>query len=356
MLFRDEHSNYIKTIIRKRDYLYYLTEQDRMATLYWALNSLKLLKDPYFHQLKPFALKYVIGCLKENGGFGPTPGYTANIISTFNALQILFLIDVPYYSEKTVNFICSLQSASGEFSNDNFGERDTRIDCSAILSLRILDIMRLYVSSQDSFNYNNTVSFNIQKDSFNLDLPDNLNIKNLINEDFEFDRKLLSTPISTDFLSGIQFNSESFITHMLKCNNSYGGFGQIEGSESHAAQTFCCISALRSLNSLDKFNIRETIDFLVFRQTRSGGFNGRIFKKEDVCYSFWVLASLKMLGFENIDRDALKEFIYRCQDSNGGFSDRPGNECDLYHLMHSLSSLSMLLVDDLIEIDPGLCI
>lgn len=47
----------------------------------------------------------------------------------------------------------------------------------------------------------------------------------------------------------------------------------------------------------------------------------------DVCYSWWVLASLKMIGrLHWIDREKLRCFILACQDEEtGGFADRPGD-------------------------------
>ena len=66
------------------------------------------------------------------------------------------------------------------------------------------------------------------------------------------------------FIKGIGFKKEELLNHILNCYNLDGGFGQIPGSESHAAQIFCCISALRSLGCVyivDLYNIEK---FLVF--------------------------------------------------------------------------------------------
>lgn len=47
----------------------------------------------------------------------------------------------------------------------------------------------------------------------------------------------------------------------------------------------------------------------------------------DVCYSWWVLASLKIIGkIHWIDKAKLRMFILACQDEEtGGFADRPGD-------------------------------
>ena len=53
---------------------------------------------------------------------------------------------------------------------------------------------------------------------------------------------------------------------------------------------------------------------LAERQTRSGGLNGRPEKLQDVCYSWWCLSALAILGrLHWIDRDALSAFILQCQ-------------------------------------------
>jgi len=46
-----------------------------------------------------------------------------------------------------------------------------------------------------------------------------------------------------------------------------------------------------------------------------------------VCYSWWVLSSLAIIGrLSWIDRDALKKFILASQDDEtGGIADRPGD-------------------------------
>lgn len=55
--------------------------------------------------------------------------------------------------------------------------------------------------------------------------------------------------------------------------------------------------------------------WLAERQLQSGGLNGRPEKLPDVCYSWWVLASLAILGrLEWIDADALADFILAAQD------------------------------------------
>jgi len=363
MLEKQKHVKFMKSIMKEKDILYYLTEQDRNATLFWAMNSLKMLRDPYFEEMKPFAIRHLMSCLKPDGGFGPTQEYHSNMLSTFYSLQTFFIMDIPFYSDQTVDFIFNLQNPKGAFMNDKYGETDTRIDCCAILSLHILSIMKHCYDKEGAFSMQDSVYFKDLKSPYNLLEADifegfDQHMVNKIsfscNRKIEIDRQELDRPILKEFLQFSKIDVELFVNHLLECNNHDGGFGQIEGSESHAAQIFCCISSLRSLGKLDCIDTKKTVDFLVFRQMPSGGFNGRVNKKEDVCYSFWAYSSLLCLGSkEDIDTSKLKEFILSCQGADGGFSDRPGNEPDLFHLMFSLAALSMLGDESLGEIDPG---
>ena len=51
----------------------------------------------------------------------------------------------------------------------------------------------------------------------------------------------------------------------------------------------------------------------------SGGLNGRPEKLPDVCYSWWVLASLAMLGrIHWIDKDKMVKYILASQDDETG--------------------------------------
>ena len=59
---------------------------------------------------------------------------------------------------------------------------------------------------------------------------------------------------------------------------------------------------------------QEGVRRLCERQTESGGLNGRPEKLQDVCYSWWCLSALSILGrLSWIDQRALADFILSCQ-------------------------------------------
>ena len=80
------------------------------------------------------------------------------------------------------------------------------------------------------------------------------------------------------------------------------------------------------------------------RQTAAGGLNGRPEKLPDVCYSWWCVSSLAVLGRTNwIDRAALARFVLAAQDGHsGGIADRPEDAADVYHTFFGVAGLSLL--------------
>uniref|UniRef100_A0AAV2JXL3 TROVE domain-containing protein n=1 Tax=Knipowitschia caucasica TaxID=637954 RepID=A0AAV2JXL3_KNICA len=90
---------------------------------------------------------------------------------------------------------------------------------------------------------------------------------------------------------------------------------------------YCCTGFLSLTGQLHQVNADLLGWWLCERQLPSGGLNGRPEKLPDVCYSWWVLASLKIIGkIHWIDKDKLRGFILACQDEEtGGFADRPGD-------------------------------
>ncbi|ORY56011.1 terpenoid cyclases/Protein prenyltransferase [Neocallimastix californiae] len=85
-----------------------------------------------------------------------------------------------------------------------------------------------------------------------------------------------------------------------------------------------------------------------------GGFQGRVNKLVDGCYSFWQAGSFPLLegiytknkkpydigGF--FDREALQEYILLCcQNQYGGLIDKPRKSPDFYHTCYCLSGLSI---------------
>ena len=77
-----------------------------------------------------------------------------------------------------------------------------------------------------------------------------------------------------------------------------------------------CIGALSILSSLDRIDSDRVGGWLAERQLPNGGLNGRPQKLEDVCYSWWVLSSLSIVGrLHWINAGKLAKFILSAQVS-----------------------------------------
>lgn len=145
--------------------------------------------------------------------------------------------------------------------------------------------------------------------------------------------------------------------HIAACANFDGGYGVTPGAESHSGQIFTCVAALAIAQRLDLVDVDKLGAWLAERQIPGGGLNGRPEKKEDVCYSWWVLSSLQIIGRAHwIDREALIGFILRCQDTeNGGIADRPGDMVDVWHTCFGMTGLSLLEYPGTTMVDPVYC-
>lgn len=119
-------------------------------------------------------------------------------------------------------------------------------------------------------------------------------------------------------------------------------FGMGFQTESHGGCTYCALASLSMMGRLDDLPERvQLVDWLVKRQQE--GLQGRVGKDPDSCYSFWVGASLKLLGVQHfLDDVACSSFIKRCEFQNfGGFQKFPDVPPDLLHSYFSVAGLSL---------------
>ncbi|KXJ91344.1 terpenoid cyclases/protein prenyltransferase alpha-alpha toroid [Microdochium bolleyi] len=95
------------------------------------------------------------------------------------------------------------------------------------------------------------------------------------------------------------------------------------------------------------------------------GFNGRLNKKLDTCYTWWVSGTLSILGESGIvDRAPSRSFLLdKTQHVIGGFGKHPGSPPDVYHAYLGLAALSTLASssrgtreEGLGELDPRFCL
>jgi len=240
-------------------------------------------------------LQFVLACQHPNGGFGGNIGHDPHLLYTLSAVQVLAVLDSLHLIDKAAvtAYVLSLQLEDGSVLGDEFGEIDTRFSYCALNCLAILGTLQL-----------------------------------------------MEVKKATDFIA--------------QCRNYDGGFGAVPGAESHAGQIFCCTAALAIGGGLNHIDGDLLGWWLCERQLPTGGLNGRPEKKQDVCYSWWVLSALSILQrISWIDRIKLGDFILSCQDDvDGGISDRAGNMADVFHTYFGFAGLSLLGYPGFAPIDP----
>eukprot|EP00429_Kryptoperidinium_foliaceum_P107984 CAMPEP_0176303000 /NCGR_PEP_ID=MMETSP0121_2-20121125/61677_1 /TAXON_ID=160619 /ORGANISM="Kryptoperidinium foliaceum, Strain CCMP 1326" /LENGTH=141 /DNA_ID=CAMNT_0017644537 /DNA_START=92 /DNA_END=514 /DNA_ORIENTATION=+ len=120
-------------------------------------------------------------------------------------------------------------------------------------------------------------------------------------------------------------------------------FGMGPTCESHGGCTYCAVAALAMMGRLPALPDKDLlIDWCVKRQ--HFGFQGRIEKPMDSCYSFWVGASLDILGVGMlIDGESCAQFLKQCEFTPvGGFQKFPEvQQPDLLHSYFSVCGLSL---------------
>ncbi|XP_076823535.1 geranylgeranyl transferase type-2 subunit beta-like isoform X1 [Clavelina lepadiformis] len=297
----DTHVSYISTYGKdKDDYEYCMTEYLRLSGIYWGLTTLDLLNS--LDKLdKAEIISFVVSCQTDDGGFSPSPRHDCSILYTLSAIQVLCTYDQldAIDVNKAIKYIASLQNDDGSFCGDVWGEVDTRFSFCAVASLALVG--RLWT-----------------------DCP---------------------------------INTKHCVEFILSCMNFDGGFGCRPGSETHSGQVYCCVGALSILHELHHIDADLLGWWLCERQLPSGGLNGRPEKLPDVCYSWWVLSSLAVIGKMHwIDQESLKSFIIASQDpETGGIADRPGDMVDPFHTLFGVAGLSLMGQTNLKKINPVFC-
>ena len=144
------------------------------------------------------------------------------------------------------------------------------------------------------------------------------------------------------------------INYILGCQTYEGGFAwNQESGEAHGAATYCAIASLSLLGALDRLQNKKLLAYWL-SQRQQDGFNGRSHKLTDTCYSFWVGAPLKALGWfdDIVDKQRLISFIFSNYVHPGQFKPNNQGNADFIHTHFSLTGLSFCGFPGLEEVDP----
>jgi len=290
-LLLDKHVDFIATYGKTKatEFDYSVSEFLRINGIYWSLTALDIMNARHKLADSPDQLmEFVLSCYhRDSGGFGPCPQHDPHLLYTLSAIQVAVILDRldMLDLERIEDFICGLQQDDGSFVGDAWKEVDTRFSFCAVAALSLMG-------------------------------------------------KLETADIDLD----------QAVNFVESCMNFDGGFGTRPGSESHAGQIYCCVGFLSITGELHRVDADLLGWWLAERQLPSGGLNGRPEKLPDVCYSWWVLSSLSIIGrLSWIDSKALKKFILASQDDEtGGISDRPGDYPDPFHTLFGVAGISLM--------------
>ncbi|XP_030310807.1 geranylgeranyl transferase type-2 subunit beta isoform X3 [Calypte anna] len=156
---------------------------------------------------------------------------------------------------------------------------------------------------------------------------------------------------------------DKIVEYIQNLQNEDGSFAGDKWGEIDTRFSFCAAATLALLGKLDAIDVEKAVEFVLSCMNFDGGFGCRPGSEShagqlpDVCYSWWVLASLKMIGrLHWIDREKLRCFILACQDEEtGGFADRPGDMVDPFHTLFGIAGLSLLGEEQIKAVNPVFC-
>ncbi|TKA63719.1 hypothetical protein B0A49_06955, partial [Cryomyces minteri] len=125
-------------------------------------------------------------------------------------------------------------------------------------------------------------------------------------------------------------------------------------STCHDAHTFVRLRGFPSEQGEQSYKERPTSHL----DLQWAGFNGRCNKLADMCYAFWVGASLDVLHKAPIaSRPRSRRYLLdRTQHPAGGFAKHPGDPPDIYHSYLGLAALALMREPALKPLDAVMCV
>ena len=107
----------------------------------------------------------------------------------------------------------------------------------------------------------------------------------------------------------------------------------------------CIVGTLRFGNlfvgrpSCFRFSNANLAPVICIFSAQVSGFQGRIEKDPDSCYSFWVGGSLQLLGASDIlERQSCARFLLSCESKMGGFQKSPGMDFNYKRFLNEFNT------------------
>lgn len=238
-LQRDKHIEYLSKGLRHLSSAFSVLDANRPWLCYWIIHAIALLGEIIDDELEDNAVDFLNRCQDPNGGFAGGPGQMPHLATTYAAVNTLITLGgdkalASINRDKLYGFMRRMKQPNGGFRMHDEGEIDVRACYTAISVASVLNI-----------------------------LDDEL-IKNV-----------------GDFI--------------LSCQTYEGGIAGEPGSEAHGGYTFCGLAAMILIGEANRLDLPHLLDWVVFRQGKECGFQGRTNKLVDGCYSFWQGGAVALL-------------------------------------------------------------
>jgi len=149
-----------------------------------------------------------------------------------------------------------------------------------------------------------------------------------------------------DDWSGVDVDAA--VRYIVSCQSYDGGIALAPGAEGHGGSTYCAVASLVLMNRLhDLPDLSGLLKWCICCQ--GSGYRGRPNKPEDTCYSFWIGATLMLIGGGEFTAPLQnRAFNLKCQHSLiGGFGKYAGEMPDLLHSHYGICGLSIAGLDNL---------
>ncbi|XP_061348573.1 protein farnesyltransferase subunit beta isoform X2 [Gastrolobium bilobum] len=216
---------------------------------YWILHSIALLGESVDDELQDDTVDFLNRCQDPNGGYAGGPGQMPHLATTYAAVNTLITLGgqkslASINRDKLYGFLRRMKQPNGGFRMHVEGEIDVRACYTAISVASVLNIL------------------------------DNELIQNV-----------------GDYISS--------------CQTYEGGIAGEPGSEAHGGYTFCGLAAMILIGEVNRLDLPRLVEWVVFRQGKECGFQGRTNKLVDGCYSFWqggAVALLQRLYSTTVDK------------------------------------------------------
>lgn len=172
---------------------------------------------------------------------------------------------------------------------------------------------------------------------------------------------LLVSPEEADTILGVTSpsksgdeNRSSIVEWVLKCyDKTTNGFGGNIGHDGHLLYTLSAIQILAMANyDLEKLPIEDIVNFIVSLQQEDGSFAGDHWGEIDTRFSYCALSALSLLSsMDRIDLAKAVEYIASCQNLDGGFGSMMGAESHAGQVFCCVGALSIAKSLHVVSVD-----